>query len=419
MRILWIVNFTFPEAQVLLSGKGSHKSSGGWLLGAANALVQLHDVELSIASLSTKVDKITKLVGERITYYLLPYGTGNCRENHDYEPLWRVVRDTVNPDVVHIHGTEYTHGLAYINACGVENVCVSIQGLVSVYSNYYYSGLTRFDIRSSATPASIVRKSILDGYRDFKRRGKCEIELIKRVHHIIGRTSWDRAHSWAINPNAIYHHGGEILRQEFYNGPSWSYEECAPHSIFISQAGMPIKGLHQVLKAMPWVLSHYPDTTIRVAGYDISRNGGWKERIKLSDYGAIVKKLINKYELKQSITFTGPLDGEGMKKEYLGCNVFICPSSIENSPNSLGEAQILGVPVLASYVGGVMDMMYGDESHLYRYEEVEMLAYLICDIFAKKDTINTACMREEARRRHDPRSIVSELLDIYESIIER
>ena len=81
MRILWIVNFTFPEAQVLLSGKGSHKTSGGWLLGAANALVQLHDVELSIASLSTKVDKITKLVGERITYFSTSGKTSTASSN--------------------------------------------------------------------------------------------------------------------------------------------------------------------------------------------------------------------------------------------------------------------------------------------------------------------------------------------------
>lgn len=63
-----------------------------------------------------------------------------------------------------------------------------------------------------------------------------------------------------------------------------------------------------------------------------------------------------------------------MKQEYLNANVFICPSSLENSPNSLGEAQILGTPCLASYVGGIPDMMFGNEGYLYRFEEIEMLA---------------------------------------------
>ena len=51
------------------------------------------------------------------------------------------------------------------------------------------------------------------------------------------------------------------------------------------------------------------------------------------------------------------------------------PSSIENSPNSLGEAQLLGVPCIASDVGGVTDMIPNKECGIiYRFEEVELLA---------------------------------------------
>lgn len=63
-----------------------------------------------------------------------------------------------------------------------------------------------------------------------------------------------------------------------------------------------------------------------------------------------------------------------MVKRYLLSNVFICPSTIENSPNSLCEAQLLGVPHIASYVGGTADLMKGNEECLYRFEETEMLA---------------------------------------------
>ena len=58
-------------------------------------------------------------------------------------------------------------------------------------------------------------------------------------------------------------------------------------------------------------------------------------------------------ELEDKVSFLGPLNAEQMKAEYLRSNVFLCPSSIENSPNSLGEAQMLGVPCVASYVGGI------------------------------------------------------------------
>lgn len=168
---------------------------------------------------------------------------------------------------------------------------------------------------------------------------------------------------------------------------------------------------------MPLILRHYPDATVRVARVDISRSKGWKELLKLSDYGNIIRKRIRKFNLQNCITFTGVLDGEGMRREYLQSNVFVCPSSIENSPNSLGEAQILGVPVLASYEGGVMDMMRGDEEHLYRFEEVEMMAHKIVQLFDRAGDIDTEPMRQVALQRHDPERNAKELILIYLKIL--
>lgn len=418
MKVLWITNIALPEALELLTGRGSLKSSGGWLIGAAEMLCKQPEFHLTVATVSNQVKKLTRLEGESITYYLLPLGKGNDKVNHDYEPLWKEVNKEVKPDVVHLHGTEFSHGLAYLVACGADNVCVSIQGLTSAYYYYYYYGLTRCEIRRAITTLSIIRGGILKGYKRFKRRGEFEKEILRRVHHIIGRTSWDRERTWAINPDAQYHYGGETLRADFYSGDTWKYEKCTPHTIFLSQAYYPIKGLHMVLRAMPLVLLHYPDAKLRVAGPDISRSSGWKEIIKLSDYGMIIRKIIKKYKLRDCISFTGALDGDGMRREYLQSNVFVCPSSIENSPNSLGEAQILGVPVIASYVGGIPDMMKGDENHLYRFEEVEMLAYKICELFGLKGGVDTETMRRTALQRHDPQRNASELVKIYKSVIK-
>ena len=38
MRVLWITNILFPEAEQLIKGYGDLHSSGGWLLGSANEL---------------------------------------------------------------------------------------------------------------------------------------------------------------------------------------------------------------------------------------------------------------------------------------------------------------------------------------------------------------------------------------------
>ena len=392
MRILWITNILFPEAEQMLVGEGDLRASGGWMLGASNALLENKDLKLFVASVSKKVSKLTLLEGKQITYYILPFGKGNFKINLDYIPYWKDIEDKVMPDVVHIHGTEFSHGYAYLKACGSEKVVISIQGLTSAVSYYYYYGMTKKDIYCNLTIRDLLRGTILDNQKSFRKRGKFETEMLRMCKHIIGRTTWDRAKAWAVNPEAKYHFCNETLRPEFYDKSQWDYNHCRKHSIFLSQASYPIKGLHQVLKAMPLILRHYPDTIIRVAGNDITkRKGSIFEKLKLTGYGLYIKRLVKQYNLHGKVIFTGNLNATEMKNEYLNSNVFICPSTIENSPNSLGEAQILGVPCVASYVGGIPDMMKGNEGNLYRFEEFEMLAKIICETFAQKAVSKILC----------------------------
>ena len=234
------------------------------------------------------------------------------------------------------------------------------------------------------------------------------------MKNIIGRTSWDKAHAWAINSKAKYYFNNETLRPEFYDGSKWDYDKCDKHTIFLSQAGYPLKGLHQVLRAMPLILRHYPDTKIRVAGADITKYSTWRDKLRISGYGKLIRHMIHQLHLDNHIEFLGPLNAEQMKQVYLNCNVFVCPSSIENSPNSLGEAQLLGVPHVASFVGGVADMMVGNEENLYRFEEVEMLANKICDIFYNDN--KQVDMSAVALQRHNPQYNTKHLLDIYRQI---
>lgn len=415
MNVLWIVNILFPEAQALLTGKGELKASGGWLLGSAEALAQDNDIHLCVATVSPLTRELRVLKGAQFTYYVLPLGKGNHTYNPEYEHYWRQIQTSEKPDIIHIHGTEYTHGLAYVRACGAKNVVVSIQGLKSADYPYYYSGLTHGEIIKNITLRDLIRGSLYKEQNDFKHSGNYEIELLKTVNHIIGRTSWDKAHTWAVNHAATYHFCNETLRPEFYDGSLWRYEHCTKHSVFLSQANYPIKGLHQVLKALPIILSHFPDTVVRIAGRDITHPQKHFGIPVLSGYGKIIKRLIHKYHLQDKVTFLGNLNAEDMKREYLHANVFICPSSIENSPNSLGEAQILGVPCIASYVGGTMDMMPGNEENLYRFEEVEMLACKVCRVF--ENEADQRDMHDIANQRHNPDHNQQQLINIYHQIL--
>ncbi len=119
--------------------------------------------------------------------------------------------------------------------------------------------------------------------------------------------------------------------------------------------------------------------------------------------------------------FTGSLREDQMIAEYLNAHLFICPSSIENSPNSLGEAQLLGVPVIASYVGGVPDMVtHGETGLLYRFEEVEMLAEGIRNLFMNMALALSLSKKgiSASEQRHQPTSNLQQMIKIYRSIIE-
>ena len=418
MKVLWITNILFPEAKTLISKNEELKSSGGWMLGLANELTKHTSIELHVATVSDKVSTLNISKGRKITYYTFPKGKGNIWYDKSYEGYWKEIYSSVNPDIVHIHGTEYSQGLAFIKACPQAKTVISIQGLTSAYYYYYYGVSKRLIIKHLSFRDIIRKDTLLQAKNKFKKRGeKIEIPMIKSVSHIIGRTEWDKAHAWAINPKAKYHFCNEILRNEFYSG-KWEYEKCTKHTIFLSQAGYPIKGLHQLLKAMPLVLREYPDTKIRIAGGNIIKNQTLRDKLSISGYGLIIRSMLSRLKLWNHIDFLGGLNSEEMKAAYLDCNVFICPSTIENSPNSLGEAQILGVPCIASYVGGINDMIPSKScGKLYRFEEVEMLAKCIIDTFRESDVFDNTEMRRVAAERHSKEINTKKQISIYNNII--
>lgn len=239
------------------------------MIGLANSISKYSDIELSIATISSLVCSMNITKAKNITYYTIPYGKGNIKYNKGYEVYWKKIETISNPYIVHIHGTEFTHGLAYINACGNEKVVISIQGLKSCIARFYLAGLNWKDIYGNLTFHDIIKGNLYHEQRAFSKTGEFEKQAIRNVKHIIGRTSWDRAHTWAINPDAQYHVCNEILREEFYDGSTWSYNKCTPYTIFLSQGNYPVKGLHQLLKAIPLIIKQYPETTIRIAGGDI------------------------------------------------------------------------------------------------------------------------------------------------------
>lgn len=419
MKILWITNIVLPPACKKLGLP--EPVMGGWMYSLLASLIQVSDIQFAVATVYSGTE-MKRIEVDKVVYYLLPNKGTNFKYNPALEIYWQEIKREFNPDIVHLHGTEYAHGLSFLKSCTDVTSVVSIQGLVSVYStSYYYAGISVAKICQNISIRDVLRwDSLFLAKEKMVKRGENERKIIQYANHIIGRTSWDKSHTYFLNPKAKYHFCNESLRAGFYEN-SWNYDTCVKHTIFLSQAGYPIKGLHQVLKAVYLLKSKYPAIKIKVAGQDITASKSLKEKIRIGGYGRFIKKEIQRLGLEKHIEFMGLLNENEMISQYLKANLFVCPSSIENSPNSLGEAQILGVPLIASYVGGVPDMVEeGISGFMYRFEEVEMLASAIDKVFSmnKNDlTILSDNERITASRRHDKKEIAQRMMDIYTKIL--
>lgn len=419
MKILWITNLFFPE---YYENKGQKAPVvGGWMKSLADKLRKLYpDLELAVASRDSGEKDLTETRIDGITFYAIPGKIGSDKYDASIERYWKRIHDSFQPDVTHIHGSEFSHGLAYVNACTGKRTIVSIQGIVSRIARHNSGGISNSDFRRNITFRDFVRRSTpKSDTRHFRKLGKIEEELLRKVDHIVGRTEWDKAHTWAINPQATYHFCNETLRPEFYYGEKWHAAKCRPHRIFLSQAATPLKGLHKVIEALPYILREYPDSQVYVAGANFTRHSDLASWLRYRTYAKYINRILGSKRVADHIHFLGFLNAEQMAEQLRLANVFICPSSIENSPNSLGEAQLIGTPVVASYVGGIPDMVKaGETGLLYRFEETEMMAFDVCRIFADTSMATTLSRQEieAALLRHDGNVNAQRMMEIYQTV---
>ena len=327
-----------------------------------------------------------------------------------------MLREYIKPDVVHIHGTEFPYGLAYLNIAGPQHVVVSMQGVMSKIAEHYIDGLSRWQIMSNITLRDLRLKTIPGEQRECQKRATVEREIIKKAKYVVGRTSFDKSFVLSLNPSCKYLFAGESLRDSFYHN-NWDYKGCVPHSIFLSQSNYPVKGLHQFLKALPKIREKYPDVTVRIAGEDITKHKTRAEIIKYSGYGSIIHQMIRRLGVRDCITFTGLLSESEMVNEYLKANVFICPSTCENSSNSIAEAQLLGVPCIASARGGNPDMIPNYRcGTLYDFYDLDGLSNSVIGVFKKAASYDSTASINLAQQRHDKTANLVRTLEIYNEV---
>ena len=415
MRLLWLCNREPGPVRQAVTGK---ESSGLWMDHVLEDLQKEKDLQLHLLCASDRSARGN--LDPACSYTLFQRGKPT-EVSGEQKNLFLQELQEFRPDVVHIWGTEFGHSLSMMEACEELNLkdraVISIQGLCSIYARHYNEGIPVEILRKSTFRDFVKKDNLLQQEKTFEKRGENEIAALKLCSHVIGRTDWDRACARMINPRAQYHFCNETLRKPFYQG-KWQYSACKKHSIFASSCIYPIKGFHYLLEALAEVRKRYPDAVLTVPGTNPDV-GSFREKLRQDGYAAYLQQLLQQYHLQDCVEFAGSLSPEQMKENYLRANVFVLPSTIENSPKSMGEAMLLGVPVAAADVGGVTTMLKAPEEGLvYQSTASYMLADAIEKIFAmeeKAELLGTAAA-EHGKKTHDPVNNLRTLLEIYRDI---
>lgn len=421
MKIMWFANIMFPEFAKELNLDSTY--TGGWMYQFKNFLSNDEQVEFAICSFSTNHENIIHSRINNTNYYLIPK---SIKENFKYDDsIETYIKEIIHkesPDLIHIWGTEFPHTLSIqkvANSCQVKTV-ISLQGLIFDIARHYCDGLNNKQIHFSTLRDMIRNDNIYQQMKKFEMRGEYEKEALKLGLNVIGRTIYDHSCAKEINPNISYYKCNECLRNSFYEN-EWNIENIERESIFISQASYPIKGFHIFLDALKIVKNVIPNVKVYVAGGFNPFVNNKKAKLLESSYSKIIREKILEFNLKENIEFVGSLSEKEMCEKMLKSHVFVSPSTIENSPNSVGEAMLIGLPVISSFVGGVSSMIENEKSGLlYQSNQPNVLANYIIELF-KNDSLCLNLSNHEkikASNIYDIDVNINTLKNIYVEILK-
>lgn len=384
IKVLWISNVPpIPTRQSI------GYSGGGWLAGAFESIKDNETLELYMAFPVCREQRCLEGENGKIKYF--GFYVPVLLKIIKIKPLQRIylkrrlsaIINKINPDILHIFGTESIHSLVAIECFAKpENTIIHIQGLVSIIAKHCLSGFP-FLARHALVFSSIVHSTLYGQFKRFRKAGRDEVAAIKQVSYVMGRTDWDKACTRAVNASIEYVHCGETLRNTFYEkGSRWEYEKCIKHSIYFSQSSSQVKGLHLVLPVLPELIEQYSDVHLYIGGDSPIGENNLNGKLRRSPLGWYLKHQIKKYKLWNYITFLGVQNEQQVVQNLKNAHVFLSASLIENSPNSVGEALVVGTPVVSSDVGGVKDFIkHGENGYIYPVDEPYMIPYYIGKIF--------------------------------------
>lgn len=413
MRILWCTH----------SLAGFKKEIGGyngcgWITSLLDEFKKVNNIEIGIAFFFH--EQVKSVVRDGIRYFPLfqrhisafdkiktfwgDYSAWVNEESVHLDELSKVV-DEFQPDIIHVWGTETDMGLIS-NIVDIP-VIVHLQGLLHPYANALFPpGVSKktFVFKDGWNPLRIMKN--LNGLHYWKYKSEREIRIFKSCKFYFGRTHWDKAVSLLYSKGRKYFFCSEMLRYEFYSSEVW---KCSQNNVFqiISTISSPLyKGMDMVLKTAK-ILKEFGDIKFE-----------WK--IIGITQASVQEKLVGIRGNDVNVKYLGVKTANEILSLEMDSHLYFHPSYIDNSPNSVCEAQMIGMPVMAVNVGGVSSILDdGRMGWLLPSNEPDMAASLIVELSKKRDILvqKSEFTRLKARKRHQKDAIINSLMDGYHDMM--
>ena len=414
MKVLWFE----------ISTPSRYKDDGRVVCGWQDALELIvkdcHEIELYIAFETEEPDAKVKVI-DGVTY--IPMVTHysfterklrnwTWKVNEDKViPLGRKVIEEYKPDIIHVFGNEWPFGLLaqYTDI----PLVIHIQGSIIPYNNALYP--PKYNGYTFVKAAGWnLRKDWhrFTGFNKDKSRLEMERRIWKIVHHFMGRTCWDKALVNMLTKHATYHHVEEALRPDFLQSKKlWEVPPAnAKLRLLTTGCSSFWKGVDVMLKT-----AH----VLKEAGVDFE----WHVAGSL---GEELKQIVeSKEKLKyaeNNILFLGFCTPERLIDEMCQSTMYVHTAYIENSPNSICEAQMIGMPIISTMVGGISTLVRnGVEGDLLPANDPWQLANAIVELAKDNDRMKSYSehSRQHALERHNPENILRQLLTCYGELLEK
>jgi glycosyltransferase involved in cell wall biosynthesis len=396
------LNIGLPWVQTLLGELAKHESlTIGLALPFNNNVIQnIQKDGISIFGLPNPVNKnIFSKMYRRITC--------TFSKTKIITSLLKVISD-FNPDLIQIFGSENFLGL--IIKLQSKPVILHIQGYASVCAAKWFTGFSKWEqVRYAGLKDLILFRSSFREFLCFRKKVVTEEVILRNCKYFMGRTNFDRRISALVAPGSKYFQCEEIIRNEFSEN-HWNFKLQKEIRCISILRGTTYKGIDLLIKAL-LILKRYSDLSCNIKICGVSDD----ERIV-----KMIKKKFKKELIPGDVEYLGKLTAYELVKQLCSSNFYIHPSYVENSPNSICEAMVLGMPIIAVNAGGISSLIKDDvEGILIQEGEPYSLAGAIVSL--TKDYEKAKLLGYNARiralKKHNPKDIISNLLDVYNTII--